>query len=155
METNSIIERFEELITRGNNIIKKIPEYGLLENETFSEFVTWRLSSKNLLRQVYGQSFEHYELFSNRFSKYSEEYRGQCSKEHLQYAIGILRSAKEEFDLGFNHKIEHIISIEFFDSVLEQAKELVKKGHKDPAAVLGRIIIENSLKDICKRKRSF
>lgn len=40
-----------------------------------------------------------------------------------------------------------------FDDLIDQAKELVMKGFKDPAAVLGRIIIETTLKDLCKKEK--
>jgi hypothetical protein len=65
---------------------------------------------------------------------------------------GILSSALDEINSGFLYKIEHLISGDFFMSVIDEAEELVKKHHKDPAAVLLRVIIENTLKDLCDRE---
>ena len=37
-----------------------------------------------------------------------------------------------------------------FDSVLEEAKHLNQSGHKDPAAVLARVVLEDALKRIAR-----
>jgi len=63
-----------------------------------------------------------------------------------------LESAKEEIEKGFLYKIERLISADLFDSVLEHAEFLLSNGHKDSAAVLGRVVIENTLKRIAERE---
>lgn len=71
---------------------------------------------------------------------------------HFTHGIALMEGAKEEIEKGFLYKIEHLISIDFFESVIEQAEYLLDKGFKDPAAILGRVIIENTLKDIARRE---
>ena len=152
MKTN-ILDRFEELISRGNKNFNNSYAGGYthsLSDIHFSECVAWKLSSQNLLNKVYGDNSEQYISFSKVFSSYSGSEKSQFMKVNIAQALGILTSAKEEFDLGFTHSIVHLLSIKFFDSIFEQAKELLKKGYKDPAAILGRVIIENTLKGLCK-----
>lgn len=154
----NISKRLEELIVRGNenyvNSRKAEVIYkssSKVSDEHYSKCVAWKFSVKNILKNVYGYESEYYVLFSKIFTCYSENDKNQYDRENISQALGILTSAKEEFDLGLLNKIIHIVSVEFFDNVLDQARELLKKGYKDPSAILGRIIIENTLKDLCKR----
>lgn len=156
----SVSKRFQELYDRGEKFFKRTHDYSELDdypsrisNQEYSEFTAWKLSAKNLLRQVFGESAaqDHYTLFSNIFRNHNMSDKRQCSKEHMSQALGILKSAKEEYELGLVHEIKHILAVEFFDSLLEQAKELLNKGYKDPAAILGRVIIENTLRDLCTK----
>lgn len=43
-----------------------------------------------------------------------------------------------------------MIAAEVFNSILEQATELNDKGYKDPAAVLARVALEDTLKRIAR-----
>lgn len=156
----NISKRFEELIARGGELYKNSYKrwemqgtYSTkeLSDNIFSDCVAWKLSSKNLLQKVYGEDSEPYTIFNKIYSQYAESNRSQYDKENISQSLGVLKSAKEEFDLGFTHKIMHILSVEFFDNILDQSKELLKKGYKDPAAILGRVIIENTLKDLSRR----
>jgi hypothetical protein len=45
---------------------------------------------------------------------------------------------------------EFIVAGEMYDSILEQAEMLLKAGFKDPAAVLTRIVLEDSLKRLAR-----
>jgi hypothetical protein len=54
---------------------------------------------------------------------------------------------------GFLVGHEFIIAGELFDSVLDEAKILNKAGHKDVAAVLARVVLEDSLKKIARREK--
>ncbi len=137
----SIKQRFEELITRGKNLPSfKVTEY----EEWIGEFHRWELSCLNILEKIFGKESDHYVSFKNSRKMY----------EHLWIINGIacLESAKEEVEKGFLYKIEHLISADLFDSVLEHAEYLVSKGHKDPAAILGRVVIEKTLKQIAERE---
>ncbi len=61
--------------------------------------------------------------------------------------IGILESARDEIKEGLVFKVRHLLHADLFSSLVEQADELLQTGHKIPAAVLGRIVIERWLGD--------
>ena len=77
--------------------------------------------------------------------------------ESKQYAStirilrGTLESAKDAIQKGYLTSFEFLISADIFDSTLEQAKELLKNGYKDPAAMLCRVVIEDSLKKTARK----
>lgn len=52
----------------------------------------------------------------------------------------------DDLNNGFLLEKEFLIAGEIFDSVLEEAKELLNAGHKNPAAVLGKVVLEDALK---------
>jgi hypothetical protein len=118
------------------------------------------MSSLNLLDKTFSNESDHYKSFLQELPKNFDLTNsigegGLSPHEYdLKMAVlrGILMSALNEIESGFLYKIEHLISGDFFISVNEQADELLKKHHKDPAAVLFRVIIENTLKDLCDRE---
>ncbi|AMV25144.1 hypothetical protein VT84_12165 [Gemmata sp. SH-PL17] len=70
---------------------------------------------------------------------------------NIEYRIsritGLLESAAECLEQGFVGKLKHILHAEMFGSLATEARGLLKVGHRIPAAVLGRIAIENWLRD--------
>ena len=62
--------------------------------------------------------------------------------------VGLLEGCRNDLQGGFLKRQEVLLSAALFDNVLEQAEHLVAAGHKDPAAVLGRVVLEDSLRRI-------
>lgn len=48
---------------------------------------------------------------------------------------------------------EFLIAGEILDSVLEEAKHILNAGYKDPAAVLGRVVLEDALKRLARQEQ--
>jgi hypothetical protein len=71
---------------------------------------------------------------------------------NIRFIRGTLESAKGAIEKGYLTSFEFLISADIFDSTLEQAKELLKNGYKDPAAMLCRVVMEDSLKKIAKKE---
>jgi hypothetical protein len=136
-----ILKRFEELIGRG----KSLPSAASVTLEWQSQFLKWELSCLNILETTFGKDSEYY-------TRLSQVRNFGNHQAWVDYGIAYMESAKEEIEKGFLYKIEHLISADFFDSILEHAEYLLSKGHKDPAAVLGRVVIEKTLKQIAERQ---
>jgi len=64
----------------------------------------------------------------------------------------LLEGALNDLENGYLIGQEFIIAGEVFDSVLEQATYLNQSGHKDPAAVLARVVLEDSLKRLAREE---
>lgn len=166
MIRDSIIKRFQELIEISKKLDTTKVEHTFKEKsvvlvlEELQEFNQWKMSSLNLLDKTFSNESEHYKSFLQELPKnfiltISIGEGGLSPRGyHVKMAVlrGILMSALNEIESGFLYKIEHLISGDFFLSVNDQADELLKKRHKDPAAVLFRVIIENTLKDICGKE---
>ena len=145
------IKRFEELIQEGIEIANLQQDSSVLGGSYFKDKDTidlqaWLVKVKNIVRSIFEEESEQYsqlkELTSNTIH----------NARRIYAIVGLLKGAKDDLENGFLIKQEFIIAGEVFDSVLEQAKYLNKKGYKDPAAVLTRVVIEDALKRIAKEE---
>jgi hypothetical protein len=66
--------------------------------------------------------------------------------------VGLLSGAVDDLEKGYLLEQEFLIAGALFDSLLEQAKHLNQAGYKDPAAVLGRVVLEDALRRIARRE---
>ncbi len=138
----SILKRFDELIAFGNELCASVDTPFSLE--FLSRKARWQTSCLHILEKTFGAT----SIYSDKF----KSTLGYTDEAQLAWEVELMRGAKEEIEKGFLYKIEHLMSIDLFDSVLEQADYLLKKGFKDVAAILGRVIIEKTLMDIAKRE---
>jgi hypothetical protein len=65
--------------------------------------------------------------------------------------IGILGGALSDLEGGYLLHQEQLVAAIVFDSVLEQGRHLNINGFKDPAAVLCRVVVEESLCRLCRQ----
>jgi len=66
--------------------------------------------------------------------------------------VGLLSGAVDDLEKGYLLRQEFLTAAEVFDSLLEQANHLNQAGYKDPAAVLGRVVLEEALRRIARRE---
>ena len=59
-------------------------------------------------------------------------------------------AALNDLEGGFLQHHESLVAASVFDTVLEQAQELLKNSYKDPAAILGRVVLEDTLRRIAR-----
>jgi len=140
----SLLKRFDELIANGEALLKNVKDISSRLGD-LAKLQRWETSCLHLLNLTFEEDSIYFENLRGAFGLGNRE-------AHLAHGIEIMRGAKEEIERGFLYDIEHLISADFFDSVIEQAEYLLKSGFKDVAAVLGRVVIENTLKDIGKRE---
>ena len=71
----------------------------------------------------------------------------RMSARDAGFVLGVLESARDMLQAGYVGRLRYLLHGEVFDSILEQATALLDAGHRLPAAVLGRIVIERWLRD--------
>jgi hypothetical protein len=64
---------------------------------------------------------------------------------------GILGALKSDFEAGYIQTIEELVHGIVFDDFLEMASELLKKGYKDPAAVVAGSVLEEHIRKLAIR----
>lgn len=72
---------------------------------------------------------------------------GYSDQSRAAHMAGIIGSAYDLLGNGFIGSVKFLLHADMFASTLEQAKGLKETGHLIPAAVLGRIVIEDWLRD--------
>jgi hypothetical protein len=145
-----IIDRFDELIERGNEVnasFKVTKEHG---GRTYSTDKVlcgeWGSSGLSLLGTVFGVDSHFYKDFNVAFKKFAQTYE---PNPHVLFAKGVLRSAKDVYENGHANKLRKLIEAEIFDDLLEQAQHLLDEGYFIPAGVLTGCVLEDSLRKLC------
>ena len=122
--------------------------FGRSENVDVDLFLEWRVKVKNLIVKVAGENSEHYKEFSK--AEGSSSWSGSLTKFKALKAVFL--ATKEDFDGGYLSSYKAIVQAEVFDTELEQAYELLKSGYYVAAAVIGGVVLETALRELCDRE---
>ena len=140
MNTEDLIgKRFSELADMANSEI-------LLPGDKVKDELVhkWSTGVLNLLQRAFGENSVHYINFQEKYKLFSG-YDYQFIN-----CRGIFLSAKEDYEGGYLFNYRSLIKAELIsDDVLDQAKELLESGYKDPACVLAGVALEITLKELC------
>lgn len=153
MTAPSLTKRFDELKSELDRLLATAhPAESLGTTRTFVDhqlFQKWCTKVKALLRQLaergaqqYGESFD---------SAWNTKFVGTTNHSLLQNLSAVFLAAKEDCDAGWLTPLHALVRAEVFDDELDQAKELNTHGYAAPAAVIGRVVLETGLKNLCAR----
>lgn len=144
-------DRIRELIEEGKAVarLEKPSSVGsYIQGDDKIRAQAWLVNGGNILETVFGSESIHYKHFREALPKH-----GVGNVQH-SYDIhplnGVLVGALDDLEKGFLIGQEFIIAGEVFDTILEQAKFLNESGYKDPAAVLARVVLEDTLKRLAR-----
>jgi hypothetical protein len=117
-----LLRRFDELIDFG----KSLPEFsGSWSLDQHATKRRWQTASIFLLEKTFGKDSEYCKSFNDAL-------RWNNPQSHITYGLSVLSGAKEEIEKGFLFKIEHLVAVDFFNSVIDQAQYLFSaRGHID------------------------
>lgn len=101
----------------------------------------WITSCLNLLDKL--------SVSTNRFVRQFEAWTraGASGVINVGAAIGVLKSAKDEYSLGLAVEYHLSVSAAVFEGLLDQADYLFKQGYERAAAVLAGAALEEGLKN--------
>lgn len=144
-----IIGRLEELIQRGEDPVKSLRlssmgNFDVVELEFLS---AWMTSGLALLSHVFGEESAYY----REFSKISRVHDPQHFSS-FKNALGVLKSAKEDYEGGYLFHLTNRITADVFADFLEQAAYLLEGGYHQPAAVMAGAVLEDGLRKLCDRQ---
>jgi len=137
-----ILERFEELLRDGNLLYQDTVSHNLVVRDPVA-FTQWATSCLNL--------FDRLSSSTNRFVTEFEYYgriTGGGAKSHINIgtALGVLKSAKEEYIRGMAIDYHLSVSASVFSGLLDEAKYLLSKNYLRAATVLAGAALEEGLK---------
>jgi hypothetical protein len=140
-------DRIRELIEEGQGVA------GLERPSSVGPFIqdkvplyAWLVKVNNILETVFGPQSPH----MHHFQELAKD-RGRIAHSYkVNSIVGVLTGALDDLEKGYLLGQEFLVAGEVFDSILEQAKYLNQNGHKDPAAVLARVVLEDALKRIVR-----
>jgi hypothetical protein len=142
------VERIEQLIAEGEALAQseqpsKKPGIKTIQDHT--KLHAWLMKVENIIETTFGQNSPH-------FKRKEELFKGKTYyASQVRFIVGLLTGALDDLKNGFLVRQEFLIAGEIFNSVLEQGKYFLGKGHKDVAAILARIVVEDRLKRMAKQ----
>jgi len=144
VKLEDFINRADEIITLGErtHATQGTTEWGgtHVNSELFGEF---RASALSLLQNLFGASHPLYLDFHERV----DNAVGPC----VDTGLGIVRAARAEVAGGWIATTTGIVSAEVFADFLEMAMHLLEQHYKDPAAVLAGGVLEEHLRQLCRK----
>lgn len=138
-------ERIKALIAEGESVaaLERDSAVGKYIQE-YKPLNAWLVKVENIVSTVFGTGSPQFRLLSK-----ATEHNVSRSYQ-VERLVGVLTGALDDLEGGFLIDQEHLIAGEIFDSVLEQARYLAKSGFKDPAAVLARVVVEDTLRRLAR-----
>ncbi|ATP58931.1 hypothetical protein CPT03_21900 [Pedobacter ginsengisoli] len=143
MKIEDIKTRINDLITLAGNVLgthHRSNDPHLVDTEAFAEF---RTSSLSFLEKVFGKEHPFYRDFDQQVK--------DIDRYMTEQGRGILKGAKQEIDGGWLFTVKGLVSAEIFSDFLEMAEYLLQEGYKDPAAVMTGSVLEEYLRQLCRR----
>src|ERR1700741_1714132 len=152
MKLDSIIQRrFVELKEKGESIPKaKILDFTSIEGKPYykvpsSLYKEWATNVLNLLSRTFGENTPHYKHFAEHYSSFE----GWVS--NFEDSFAIFSTALEDYEGGYLFNIRTLAKAEVLADAMQQARELLAAGYKDPACILSRVALESALKDLAAK----
>ncbi len=144
MKLNDFIKRSDELIQEGQAVLKtqRLSGAGIHYVES-TPFWSFRLASLSFLLNSFGRGHPYYEEFGRSV--------GQERVFEVEKGLGILHAVRDEIAGGWTMTAKAIISAEIFSDFLEMASYLLNEGYKDPAAVMVGSVLEEHLRQLCRK----
>ena len=146
-----IIRRFKELSAKAEAILAaKVVDFVNNEGRQYFKvpsdmYKEWATNVLNLLHRTFGESSVHYKNLAEHY----EKFEGWLTNFNDSY--GIFRAAREDYEGGYLFNIRTLAKAEVLSDAIDQAKELLASGYKDPACILARVALESALKDLASR----
>ncbi len=126
----------------------KSGHYGPYTSVDDELLLAWKVKAKNLLVSACGIDSQHYQEFVE-----AEKLGGfESNYDVFKRMRSVFSAAMEDYKGGFLTSLKNLIQADVFDSELEQAKELLTNGYKVAAAVIGGVVLETTLRDLCTRE---
>jgi hypothetical protein len=143
--------RFAELLTQADEIeSKKKRSTGDMASWGYEvdtgELLGWKVKCRQLLTVACGKESPHISAFLEN------ENPGVFISSHevLLRLKAIVAAAKDDYEGGYLNTIRNLIQADVFDTELEQADELMAAGYHVAAAVIAGVVLETTLRQMCK-----
>jgi hypothetical protein len=150
-ELKRLADRMRELIAEGKGVaaLERSSGYGVPYIQDKAALHSWLSKVTNIIETSFGGQSSQSRHLSQLMPKGIQSLA--YSYEVLSI-VGLLSGAVDDLEKGYLLKQEFLIAGEVFDSLLEQANHLNQTGYKNPAAVLGRVVLEEALRRIARRE---
>jgi len=140
---DDFIKRADELILAGQVVLKTRRQSNGFQFVDSTKFWAFRSASLSFLLNVFGQEHPYFKEFDKRVN--------QSGPSEVEKGLGVLQAVRDETAGGWTTTAKAIVSAEIFSDFLEMAAYLLTEGYKDAAAVMVGSVIEEHLRQLCRK----
>lgn len=144
MIRETALQRVDELITRGNEVLatRRPAGRGVIGPDRVDAecFYQWMTSSLHFLRNYLGEDAIHTAHF--------QEHCRRATHGNAQSGVAVLKAAKEDVEGGYFQRVQSLAYAEVFNDFVDQAQHLMEQGYKGPAASLAGATLEDRLRKL-------
>lgn len=76
---------------------------------------------------------------------------GSSNSAAVPHLAGVLKALRTAYDAGYLETVTDLIRSDLFADFLEMADHLLSEGYKDPAAVVAGSVLEEHLRNLCRK----
>ena len=153
MDVSKVIENeINSLIVAGGRIIDKASTASReIKGNDLAEISSWVTRIGQLLKKLYGEKSQHYvnyksALATKNFYSIHSNWFG-----HISQVQGIIFTVKHDIENDLLTNIKGLLQAEIFADFLEIGEHLLSKDYKDAAAVTIGAVLEDGLRELCKK----
>ena len=144
MKKQDLLIRIDHLIKQGNAVLATKQRSDFMGNYVDMGLqIGFRSASLSFIRNLYGETHPFFKTFDERV-------KGQAYYE-AENGINILKSIRDEVENDWLISIKEMVSAEIFTDFLEMSKYLLDQNYKDPAAVMIGSVLEEHLRQLCRK----
>ena len=150
--SKTVIIEIKALIDIGDTILQKASRAGSsFEGSDLAEVSSWVTRLGQLLRKLYGENSQHYANFDRAISTENFYVIHSNWYGHISQVQGIALTVRHDIDNDLIGSIKGLLQAEIFANFLEIGEHLLSEGYKDAAAVTIGAVLEDGLRELCKK----
>lgn len=148
-----LAQRFQELSDQLKQVeASEASKQSLMGGSSYQHIaehliLNWAVKARNLLSSACGKESEHYTSFATA----EEEQSYEDSPKRLKRMAAVFLAAHEDFEGSYLNSIRNLVQAELAGGELDQARELIASGYYAAAAVVTGVVLENTLRSLCKK----
>ena len=156
MSSIRLLNRLSELISRGEKMNSDFIHFPIgdfnrhsLSLEDKAKLDQWKLSCQNLIEVIAGKK----SIFFETFPLTHIDYSSRTFHEAMSHYLSVLKALEEELKIGLLYDVEILVTKNILDTIIDEARTLLKAKYKDATAIYCRVIIETSMKKLCDKNK--
>ncbi|WP_417442620.1 hypothetical protein [Idiomarina abyssalis] len=150
--SNTVKKEINALIEIGDTILQKASRAdSSFESSDLAEVSSWVTRLGQLLRKLYGENSQHYANFDRAISTEGFYIIHSSWYGHISQVQGIALAVKHDVENDLIGSIKGLLQAEIFANFLEIGEHLLSEGYKDAAAVTIGAVLEDGLRELCKK----
>lgn len=106
-------------------------------------FAEFRAAGLSFLNGMFGPGHPYTQEFGARVA--------MSTADHVSAGVGILQGARGEVAGGWAVAVKTLVAAEIFTDFLEMSGYFLNSGYKDPAAVMTGSVLEERLRQLCRK----